>query len=330
MTQLSQLTAPVLTDLYHAEHRGKSLAIATFLPYIGPALGPIIGGVVAQHIQWEWLFWILSIFVSVVATVGFLVLPETYTPVLLQRKAKFEKRSCGRDNSYQSFVSRLRVGLVRPIHLLVHRRIVQCIALVMGVNFGIYCLMLSTFADIWIDSYSESKTVSSLNYIAIAIGTTAGTQAGGHTMDWIYRHLRRRQPDAAPAPEYRVPFLVPGAILPPVGLFWYGWSAQAKLSWVMVDVGTAIFTCGSFILTQGMLAYLFDEVEHAASANAAGRLLSMVLGFAFPIFGPQMYHNLSYGWGNSLLAFLFLILAAPLPLILWVWGAELRAIGRHS
>ena len=249
---------------------------------------------------------------AVVVTLGFLILPETYTPVLLQRKAAATAAAAALNNpsslqdldlapvseafrQEESFLTRLRAGLVRPILLLVHRRMVQCISLVFGINFGIYCLMLSTFANVWIDRYSESETISSLNYLAIGIGTTAATQIGGHAMDLTYRSLRRRWPDATPTPEYRIPFLLPGIILPPAGLFWYGWATQAGISWVMVDVGAGIFTCGSFILTQGLLAYLFDEVEHAASANAAVRLFSNILGFTFPVFAPQMYHRLGYG-----------------------------------
>lgn len=34
-------------------------------------------------------------------------------------------------------------------------------------------------------------------------------------------------------PEYRIPAMFPGSILTPAGLFWFGWSAQARLHFMM-------------------------------------------------------------------------------------------------
>ncbi|KAI0013864.1 hypothetical protein F4779DRAFT_561657 [Xylariaceae sp. FL0662B] len=147
-------------------------------------------------------------------------------------------------------------------------------------------------------------------------------------MDWIYRSLQTRA-NGQRSPEYRAPYMIPGVVLIPVGIFWYGWSASSVVHWIMVDIGAAIFTCGSFMLSQAMLAYQLDEfVELGASANAATRLFSNVLGFAFPIFAPQLHQSLGYGWGSSLLAFVFIALGGPIPLIVWVWGEKLRGLGR--
>jgi len=40
--------------------------------------------------------------------------------------------------------------------------------------------------------------------------------------------------------QFRVPVMIPCAILLPVGFFWYGWSAQARIHWIMPDIGAAI------------------------------------------------------------------------------------------
>jgi hypothetical protein len=45
--------------------------------------------------------------------------------------------------------------------------------------------------------------------------------------------------------EFRIPYMLPGMFIMPAGLFWYGWSAQRKLHWVLVDVGIVIFTLDS-------------------------------------------------------------------------------------
>jgi len=125
--------------------------------------------------------------------------------------------------------------------------------------------------------------------------------------------------------------MLPGAVLIPVGLFWYGWTAQEKLIWILPDIGIAIFGCGIILGTQAMQAYVMDSFrEHVASASAASQLLRSIAGFVFPLFAPRMYDKLGYGWGNSLLAFVFIAIGLPAPLILWRYGARLRAMGKST
>ncbi|KAG5914367.1 hypothetical protein E4U42_000524 [Claviceps africana] len=331
--------------MYRANERGHSLALATFIPYMGPALGPIVGGITSQHLPWKWLFWILSMFDAGIVVVGFFFLPETYTPVLLERKAaQLRRHGGGQDGDAPGPVPRtgrldravcrdlsrrLGANLVRPLSLLVYRPAIQVIAAVMALNFGVYCLLLSTYATLFIERYHQSETVSSLNYIALAVGTITASQAGGPLLDWIYRRMKARHGGEG-VPEFRVPFMVPGVVMMPVGIFLYGWAAEKKLHWMVVDVGTAIFVCGSFVLGQGILAYLLDEFKHTASANAASRMLSNILGFAFPIFAPAMYQSLGYGWGNTLLGFIWVVCGFPIPVIFWFYGPRLRALGRKE
>lgn len=217
-----------MTDMFHEKDRGKSLAIAGLLPYLGPALGPIIGGLVSQLIEWPWLFYIVSIIDTVVLVIGVLILRETYTPVLLRRKAERlnpevidgSSTTAGRWALWRGFFSRLRVNMFRPFDILLYRPVMHIVTLNMGLDFGIYTLMLSTFAQLWVDRYGQSKLSSSLHYIAISLGISLATQGGGRAMDWVYQRLRERdsaknqsQSDTGVGenlspgkPEYRVPY----------------------------------------------------------------------------------------------------------------------------
>lgn len=329
-----QLNGPTMADIYKAEHRGFSFAISTFAPYLGAAIGPIIGGYVSQEVGWPWLFWVVSIFDAVLVILGAAFFHESYAPVLLARKSKRLRASTGIDyrtkfeRTHPTVSKKLKASLSRPMKLLATRPIIHVIGLLLAYNFGVYCLALSTFATLWTGKYHESTSTSGLNYIAIALGSTIASQAGASVTDRIWAHLKAKAGGTV-SPEYRAPLMLPGAVLMGTGLFWYGWSAERHAVWIMPDIGICLFSCGMMLQAQALLAYLIDEFsEQAASANAASRILSNIMGFTFPIFAPQLYANLGYGWGNSLLAFMSLGMGLPAPLILWKHGSRLRAMGQ--
>lgn len=190
--------------------------------------------------------------------------------------------------------------------------------------------MLSSYATLWIDKYRQSELVSSLHHISIALGSTIAGQIGSRVLDQVYRFLSKRNDDAG-VPEYRIPYLVPDMVLMSVGLFWYGWSAERILPWIMVDVKTVVFTLGSFVASQAIMAYQLDEfAELSTSANSASRVVSYVLAFIFPIFAPAMYEEMGYGWGNSVLGFVVIALGLPVCWVLWTHGARLRLLGRPN
>lgn len=326
-----------MADMYGKNDRGKAVAISSLLPYLGPALGPIIGGIVTQMVAWQWIFWIMCAFNGLTTFIGVVCIRESYTPVLLLRKARAHHEAAGLNieaPTLKASLGLLGASLWRPLRLLLRRPVVQLIAFILALDFAIYTLLLGTLADLYITRYAQSESISSLHYIAIALGATSAAQVGGRLMDWSYRRMTARHASRGAAegrPEFRVPYLVPGVIITPLGLLLYGWAAQHGVVWPAVDAGAAVFTLGSFMATQMLVAYQFDEfVEHAASASAATRVVSYSLGFAFPIFAPDLFDRLGYGWGNSMLALMWVVFCFPLPVVLWLWGGRLRAMGRGS
>ena len=341
----------MLADLYETKDRGKSIAIAGFLPYFGPALGPIIGGLAAQHIWWPWLFWILSIFDAFILILGTIIIRETYGPVLLRRKAEAlasaRQIGMGEDEKstksgtttsisshvrifWKDFSSRIGPAILIPVQLITHRPIILLLSLGMSIGFGVYTLILSNYASLFITQYHQSQTTASLHYISIAIGLLMTTQLGGHLMDYMWRRKCRARPDEEPTPEYRIGYMAVGLFPGVAGIFWYAWSANEHLHWIMVDIGMLVFNAFEFAFSQGLLAYQVDEFKskRAASASAATRVWTYLLGFAFPIFAPELYKNLGYGWGGSLLGFLLLTMGTGIIVTLIFFGERIRQIGK--
>ncbi|KAK3337759.1 major facilitator superfamily domain-containing protein [Cercophora scortea] len=305
------LTGPVMADMFSISHRGRSMAIASFLPFLGPSLGPIIGGFMTQWVQWQWIFYIMSIFSTFPTTLGIFIIRESYTPLLLRRKSPTPSPATTKIKPL------LLPSLLRPISLLLRRPIIQLLALPLALNFGLYSLILSTYATLFITRYGQPPGQASLHYLTISLGGTLAAQIGARMMDVIHARLKTRNRNNLSLPECRVPYMLPGFIFVAAGFFWYAWAAQATAYWAVVDAGVAI------------LAYQLDEFgDHGASAGAATRCLMYVASFWFPIFAPGLYEALGYGWGNSIFGFAWVVFAWPMVPVLWVCGGRLRALGR--
>lgn len=191
-------------------------------------------------------------------------------------------------------------------------------------------LVLSTFPALWENAYHESVGIGSLNYISLGVGFFLGVQCVAPLNDVIYRRLKKGNHDIG-RPEFRVPLMVPGAMLVPIGLFWYGWSAQAHVHWILPNIGAAIFCAGIIIGFQCIQTYLVDAyTRFAASAVASATVLRSLAGFGFPLFAPSMYNALGYGWGNSLLGFVAIAVGLPGPALLWFYGERLRSKSRFA
>jgi hypothetical protein len=221
-------------------------------------------------------------------------------------------------------------ALSRPLRLLTYHPIIQVTSVISAFYYGVLYIVLATFSDLWLQRYNQSVEISGLHYIACALGEIAGSQLCASLMDKLFRRMQACA-GGDHVPEFRIPMILPGAFLAPLGLLVYGWSARYRIHWVVVDLGIFITAFGMQITGMAIQAYVMDAyLAHTSSAMAASQFLRSLTAFLFPLFAPKMYANLGYGWGNSMIAFAGLVFGLPAPLLLWFWerslGQRLRAV----
>lgn len=120
--------------------------------------------------------------------------------------------------------------------------------------------------------------------------------------------------------------MLPGAVLAGVGLLIYGFTARREVHWIVPNIGAMFFATGVIIVFQCAQAYVVDAyTRYAASATGAAAFVRTMAGFSFPLFAPKMYDVLGIAWGNALLGFVSLPLGVLASLLLWKYGAALRA-----
>ena len=302
------------------------------MPLLGPAIGPIAGGFVTEYSTWRWGFYATSIADAVIQISGLFFLQETYPPKLLLNKAKKLRKETGNKELHTEFESPdrtllkiLSTALVRPFRLILTQVVIQVLALYMAFIYGTMYLVLTTFPGLWVNQYNESIAISGLNFISMGLGFYIGAQSAARANDLIYARLKARSKDQKGQPEFRIPTILPGSILVPIGLFIYGWTAEYRTHWIGPNIGICIFCIGTIVAFQGLQTYIVDSyTRYAASAVAAATVLRSLAGFGFPLFAPYLYSALGYGWGNSLLAFIAMALGIPAPFLLWFFGKKLR------
>jgi multidrug resistance protein len=258
----------VLGDLFAAEQRGRAMSIYSLMPLLGPAIGPIAGAFVTARTTWRWVFHATTMADAVIQVAGLFFLRETYAPVLLKRRRRRLVKETGNADLHTAYDSddsvarKLATALVRPFKLLGTQLIVQTLALYLMFLYGQMYLQLSTFPKLWEGRYHESVQIAGLNYISLGMGLWLGSQLCAPMQDRIYAWLKRREGVTVGRPEFRVPMMIPGAVMTPVGLLIYGWSAQYHVHWIVPNIGVLIMAMGTIVCFQciqvrfGTLEYL--------------------------------------------------------------------------
>ncbi|KAG0649113.1 MFS transporter cpaT [Hyphodiscus hymeniophilus] len=326
-------------DLFVQIERGLPMSLYTLGPVIGPAIGPVGGGFLAQAMGWRCGF---------PEIVTFLTMRETFAPALLSRKTALLIHQTGnphlrsklhRNMSHTDF---LKLSMIRPIKLLFLSPIVTILSLFMGITYGYLYLLFTTFPVVFEGGYRFTTGTIGLAYIGTGVGCSLGTVITGWSTDRIMVHLSK---NGERKPEYRLPMMIPGAVAIPIGLFWYGWSSEKGVQFMMPIIGTVWFGMGLMMIFMPITMYLVDFYSmnppsqtvfkdikaqadvvpgiYAASALAAATVSRAVVGAILPLAGESMYNALGLGWGNSLLAFIALAFC-PVPILLFKYGERIR------
>ena len=331
---IHSLAGAVLDDIWRPEQRGKSLGCYLTIPLLAAAVGPILGGFATSYVGWRWMFWGTSIFQAVQSLYCYLTFQETFAPVVLQRLAARLRAETGNDrfqtleerlDRTKSVARELAYALCRALRLLALHPIIQISSLLAGFQYGILYILLATYADLWESHYGVSVAFGGMHYIACAAGELMGSQIGGALMDRQYRFMVSRSPDGLHRPEYRLPLLAPGAIAAAMGLAAYGWAAQLRLHWALVDGGMVVAMLGQQVTGMALQTYVTDAYgDHTGSALSALQFLRSSTAFLLPLAAPAMYAALGYGWANSYMALGTLVMGLLIPLLLWCFQVRLE------
>lgn len=268
------------------------------------------------------------------AVLTFIFLKETYAPVLLKQKAlRLQKETDQKlrskyEDQNQSAAQIIKSAIVRPTKLLLTSPIVALLSLYLAVLYSYLYILFTTFPNVFSGLYGFNEGETGLAYLGLGVGFSIGQISLGAFMDRYYK--RQQALHGSVKPEDRLPPLVVGSCLVPVGLFWYGWCAGSRTHWILPIIGTAFCALGMFYSFVAIQIYLVDAFTlFAASAIAANTVARSVFGATIPLAAPALYDRLGYGWGNTLLGFIG-VAFVPFSLLLLFFGERIRTTERFK
>lgn len=331
----TQAVAPaVVADMFEAQERGLVLSIFTLAGLMGQNVGPIICGFLDAAYGWR----SIAVLVTAASLPTWIVLtltfPETYAPVLLQRRATKLTNETGKQHvvagaTPKPISQQLRIGALRPWIMLFYEPIVTLLSLFLSVVHGTLFLLFAAYPIVFQQVRGWPQGVASLPFLALVVGIVLSLLYVALVDQARYARVVTRCNGAAP-PEARLPPAMLGAAALPIGLFWFAWTNDPSIHWfVSVSAGT-LFGFGMVLLYMSLTNYIVDAyLAYSASALAASTVLRSVAGAAFPLFTGSMYSSLGIHWASSVPGFLALVFV-PCLIGFYKWGHILRTKTRFA
>ncbi|KAK6337220.1 hypothetical protein TWF718_010002 [Orbilia javanica] len=320
-------------DMFEGSDLGLPMMVYTASPFIGPEIGPLIGGFINENTNWRWTWYVMIIW-SFVQWIMLCLIPETYNPILLQRKAAKIRRETGDDRYYAPYDKRtngiLKTVLVscqRPFQLLVFEPMVLALCTFTALLLGILYIFFQAFGFIFRGTYGFTLSQLGLSFLGLFVGMIMGVMTDPI---WRRTYAKLVAKRGESIPEFRLVPGILGGVLVPVGMFWFGWTTYKSVHWIVPIIGSTAFGMGTLLVYSAVFAFLVDCYPlYAASAMAANSFSRSCFAAGFPLFSTQMYQTLGAQYATLILT-LLTVLMAPFPFLFFKYGEKLRKHSRYA
>ncbi|EJF62434.1 MFS general substrate transporter [Dichomitus squalens LYAD-421 SS1] len=322
-----------LSDMWIARERGFATSLYGTAPWMGPVLGPIVGGWVSQsRLGWRFSFWIMFIVSALNALSYYFLTPETFGPVLLRRRARRLTKASGRAvlfvsrfdiNRSVSLSAVLKRDMGRPFYFLFTEPIVLLLAIYIAIAYATLYAFFAAYPIVFQERRGFSEGEGGLAFLGIGVGNLLGISLAPIQNKLYWRAMDRN--DGRTVPEARLYLPMVGGIFLPISLFWFAWTSDPPIPWIVPVLAGIPFGFSCAIIMQGLTQYLMDAYSiYCASAIASTVILRSVVAAIFPLISPALYHNLGDAWACSVFAFLASA-CMPVPFLFYKYGAWVRS-----
>lgn len=245
------VSAGTIADVFTPLEQGIALAyFCATGPFMGPSVGPVVGGYIAKAKNWQWTIW-LNLMTSGATLILLLFIPESYMPVILKRRALRRGENLPPKLPMRVALKKVAIiTLIRPIKMLLFDPIVSSLSIYSSFVFAVLMGFFEAIPYIFIKTYHFTIPESGLVFIGVGAGISLSVPIHYLVQRIFYDNKARAMFERGdkPAAEWRLYSAFIGAVLLPSSLFWVGWSAKPEVHWIVPALGTVPFGCSLALL----------------------------------------------------------------------------------
>ncbi|KAG2194960.1 hypothetical protein INT46_004414 [Mucor plumbeus] len=337
--------AGILGDIVDSKRRGSYFGIYSMGQMLGPVLGPVLGGIIAEQLNWKWIFWILTIIGGLSLIFVSLFVPETLrslvgngsgyanpTPSqwLARRRGKLDEEKIAWIKETNG--PRRPMNFLAPFIYLTEPDV--CIALMFSgfLYCSMYTFMTSTTKQFSLH-YNLTELQIGLCFLCQGFGSITGSFVKGKLLDRDFKKLKdKTRQDNPDNPDIEISFYSARLGGSYASLFFvdalpiiYGWAMYynaplpvALVLQFLVGVSTSSLT----ICVQSLIVDLFPG--KGASITASNNLTRCILGAIASVSIDPGIEGVGIGWMFTIVGLLVTISNIAVPVLI-KFGPKWRA-----
>ncbi|CAG8071320.1 unnamed protein product [Penicillium salamii] len=346
------LSSGVVSDVASASQRGSYMGFVTAGSLLGPSVGPVIGGLLAQYLGWRAIFWFLTIFAGAFLVPFLVFFPETARSIVGDGSLSpqewnrpwigyLKSGKAGDGDIPQPDAVKRKLKFPNPFETLaiVFQKDTSLILFCNAILFAGFYDVSASIPSIYNDLYGLNDLQVGLCYIPFGLGATIASIGNGKFLDYNYRRIakqlnfplsKNRHTDLRdyPIEKARLQIAFPLLALGSLSVLAFGWFLNYSIhlaapTCILFIMGLTL--TGAFNTISTLLVDLYPT--QAAKATAANNFGRCLLGAGATALIDPMLSAMGKGWCFTFIA---LVMLATTPLLLIVirkgpaWREERR------
>ncbi|KAK3943259.1 putative transporter AQR1 [Diplogelasinospora grovesii] len=340
----------VVADVAVSGERGKYMGVVGAGINVGPALSPVLGGILAEYLGWRSIFWFCLIFTGTWLVPFVLTVPETCRKVVgngsipaqgwnmtLVDYIRSRRHPPTAEQKMAALKNKPKIKLPNPFHVLavVFEKDLAMLLFYNTLLYLVFILITATLSTQLADIYHYNDLQVGLCYLPYGVGCCIAAIIQGYVLDWNYRRVAhsigftidyRRGDDLSkfPIEKARIQPVAPIAAIGVLATICYGWVLQHETHLagplvLLFVIGLCV--TGSFSILNTLIVDLYPEAP--ATAVAANNLVRCLFGAAGTALIESMLKTFGRGWTYTFWA-LVVVAFSPILYILTKWGPQWR------
>lgn len=305
------------------------MGVFVTMTFTGPVLAPVVSGFLQLEENWRWSFYVL-LWMGGVSGILMLTIPETHPAAISRNRAGRVRTSLGSEDvnfadgtSDRKLLSILKLALIRPWLILLDP-IAFFIAIYLSVVYACLYMLFTIYPFVFQQNRHWNSGLAELPLL----GTVFGAIIGGG-INFLVSAYANSNPDKRRA-EDRLPLAMAGGLLLPISVFWFSWTANFNIHWVIPTLAGVFVGLPLFLILSACLNYLTDTyLIYTASAMAGNQICRSACAAAAPLYTGIMFDKLGVGVAGSVVGGVTAVLA-PIPFVFYLYGERVRGRSKFT